>query len=267
MHPIKFPGFGLEFSIDPIAFEVFGKPIYWYGIIISMGFLLAMIIATMEAKRTGIDPEKFMDVVLIATPAAIIGARAYYVIFNWQAYRNNLSEIIAIWHGGMAIYGAIIAALITAVVYCKIKKVDLWKMFDVGALGFLVGQCIGRWGNFVNQEAYGGETSLPWRMEIFDQVQQAWVAVHPTFLYESLWNLVGFIALFWYRKKKRFNGELFLLYATWYGLGRFWIEGLRTDSLYWGAFRVSQLVAAVSVIVGILLVIYHRRKTKTLETE
>ncbi|MCG8500619.1 MAG: prolipoprotein diacylglyceryl transferase [Firmicutes bacterium] len=260
MQSIVFPGLGLEFSINIVAFELFGKSIYWYGIIISTGFLLAMVIATKEAKRVGVAPETFMDIVLIATPLAIIGARIYYVIFNWSTYKDNLSEIIAIWHGGLAIYGAIIAALMAAVVYCRIKGIGIWKIFDIAALGFLVGQIIGRWGNFINQEAYGSETMLPWRMEIFDVQQQARIAVHPTFLYESLWNLVGFIFIYMYRKRKKFDGEIFLLYASWYGLGRFWIEGLRTDSLYIGVFRVSQIVAALSVLFGAALLIYFRKK-------
>ncbi|MBZ4644966.1 MAG: phosphatidylglycerol---prolipoprotein diacylglyceryl transferase [Petroclostridium sp.] len=259
MQPIRFPGLGLEFFIDRTAFTIFGLPIYWYGIIISTGFLLGLMIAIFEAKRTGLDPEIIMDVALYGTPAAIVGARLYYVIFY-----GNLSEIFLIRQGGLAIYGAIIAALISTIIYCKIKRINVWKVFDIGTLGLIIAQAIGRWGNFVNQEAYGGPTSLPWRMEIYDAEAQARIAVHPTFLYESLWNLLGFVFLMWYRKRKKFEGEMFLLYAFWYGLGRFWIEGLRTDSLYWGSFRVSQVVAAVSVILSIGLMISFRKKTSNI---
>lgn len=251
MQPIVFPGLGLKFIIDPTAFTIFGIPIYWYGIIISTGFLLAILLTTYEAKRVGLDPEIIMDIALFGTPAAIIGARLYYVVFNWSAYKDNLSEIFAIRHGGLAIYGAIIAALITTVIYCKVKKINIWRVFDIGVLGLIIAQAIGRWGNFVNQEAYGEQTNLPWRMEVFDVQTQSRIAVHPTFLYESLWNVVGFLFLIWYRKRKKFHGEIFLFYTLWYGLGRFWIEGLRTDSLYLGNFRVSQIVAAISVIVSI----------------
>ncbi|NLY42446.1 MAG: prolipoprotein diacylglyceryl transferase [Clostridiaceae bacterium] len=262
MQPIGFPGLGLEFNIDPVAFRAFGIPIYWYGIIISIGFMIAVILAHYEARRVGLNSEVILDVALYGTPSAIVGARLYYVLFNWSFYKNNIMEIFSIRHGGMAIYGAILAALLSTVIYCKINKVDLWKVCDIGALGLLIAQAIGRWGNFVNQEAYGGPTRLPWRMEIFDIDAQARISVHPTFLYESLWNLVGFLFLFWYRKRKKFDGEIFLLYGLWYGLGRFWIEGMRADSLYWGSFRISQVVAFVSVFLCAGLLIYYRKNKK-----
>ncbi len=260
MQPIIFPGLGLEFTINPVAFSLLGKEIYWYGIIISLGFLLAIIVATNEAKRLKVDPEYIMDIVLWGTPFGIIGARLYYVIFNWSEYKNDLGEIIATWHGGLAIYGAIIAALIVTYVYCRVKKIDLWEILDISALGVFIGQIIGRWGNFINQEAYGGPTALPWRMQIFDVMQQKWIMVHPTFFYESLWNLMGLLFVLWYRKKKRFNGQIFLIYALWYGIGRFMIEGLRADSLYIGSFRVSQLVAIVFVLSSAGLMTYFKKK-------
>jgi len=258
MEPIRFPGLGLEFFINPVAFSVFGKEIYWYGIIISVGFILAYLFVTYEARRLGENPEVITDVVLWGTPAAIIGARLYYVIFNWAEYKGNPKEIIAIWHGGLAIYGAIIAALITALLYCNFKKTSFWRIADMCCLGLLIGQAVGRWGNFVNQEAYGVQTSLLWRMEIYDEELAQRIAVHPTFLYESLWNVLGFLILLWYRKRKKFNGEVFLLYSLWYSLGRFWIEGLRTDSLYWGNIRISQLVAGVAVIGSIIAIFIFR---------
>ncbi|WHH58882.1 prolipoprotein diacylglyceryl transferase [Petroclostridium sp. X23] len=255
MQPIVFPGLGLEFTIDRAAFSVFGMPIYWYGIIISTGFLLGLMIAVHEAKRGGMDPEIMMDVTLFGTPAAIVGARLYYVVFY-----GNFNEILLIRQGGLAIYGAIIGALASTYIYCRVKKISVWKVFDVGALGLIIAQSIGRWGNFVNQEAYGGLTTLPWRMEILDIQSQTRIAVHPTFLYESLWNLLGFMFLLWYRKKKKHDGEVFLLYAFWYGLGRFWIEGLRTDSLYLGSFRISQIIAAISVVASVSIIYFLRKK-------
>ena len=259
MEPIIFPGLGLEFYIDRIAFTILGRPIYLYGLIISIGFLLALIFALREAKRLDMNSEIIIDLVLWGTPAGIIGARLYYVIFNWSNYRGNLMGVFAIWEGGLAIYGAIIGALISTYIYCRVKKIDILPVFDIGAFGFLIGLIVGRWGNFINQEAYGRETQLPWRMEIFDTYSRTRMAVHPTFLYESLWNTIGFIILLLYRKKKKFNGEIFLMYATWYGLGRFWIEGLRTDSLHIGPLRVSQIVAALSVIIGVSIICYRRK--------
>ncbi len=260
VQPIIFPGLGLEFTIDPVAISILGKEIYWYGIIIALGFLLAIIVATNEAKRLKVDPEYIMDIVLWGTPLGIIGARLYYVIFNWSAYKSDFGEIIAIWHGGLAIYGAIIAALISTYMYCSVKKINIWEILDIASLGVFIAQIIGRWGNFVNQEAYGGETALPWRMQIYDVMQQTWITVHPTFLYESLWNLGGLLFVLWYRKKKRFNGQVFLIYTMWYGIGRFMIEGLRADSLYLGSFKVSQLVAIIFILISVGLMTYLKRK-------
>ncbi len=262
MYEVKFPGLGLNFNIDPVAFSVFGKEIYWYGIIISFGFLIAILFAVYESKRTGLNPEVMMDVVLVGTPTAIIGARIYYVIFNWGSYAENFWEIFAIWHGGIAIYGAIIAAIISTFIYCRVKRIKIYEVLDIGAFGLLIGQTVGRWGNFVNKEAYGRETTLPWRMELFDIEQQRILAVHPTFLYESLWNVIGLIGLLIYRRRKKVDGEIFFLYVFWYGLGRFWIEGLRTDSLYFVGLRVSQGVAALSVVIGIIAFIYLRKKVR-----
>ena len=260
MDPIKFPGLGLEFIVDPVAFSVFGWPVHWYGIIISTGFLLAMLFVLKEAERVGVNPEIMIDVALFGTPAAIVGARLYYVAFQWQQYKDNPASIIAIWEGGLAIYGAIIAALISTVIYCKIKKINIWRIFDIGCMGLLIGQSIGRWGNFVNREAFGRETNFLWRMNIYVSEAEKRMDVHPTFLYESLWNAIGFLILFFYRKRKRYDGEIFLLYAFWYGLGRFWVEGLRTDSLMLGPLRISQIVALISMLVCVVLWVYFRKK-------
>lgn len=263
MHPVRFPVFGLEFAIDPVAFSIGGKPIYWYGIIIALGFAAAIFYAVRESKRVGLNSEKLMDLVLIGAVAAILGARLYYVAFSWEYYSRHLNEILNIRGGGLAIYGGLIGAFGSAAVYTKMKKMPLKTVLDVAAPGFLLAQSIGRWGNFVNQEAFGAPTSLPWRMELFSEAENAYVAVHPTFLYESLWNLAGFFLLLCLRRKKPFEGFLFAAYLLWYGLGRVWIEGLRSDSLYLGPLRVSQWVAGGCVIVcGIVIAVQWYRKKR-----
>ena len=253
---VSFPGLGLEFTVNPNAFSIFGRDIKWYAIIILTGMVLAVLFAIWEGKRTGVVADTILDIVLICIPTAIICARVYYVICEWGYYGRHPEEIIQIWNGGLAIYGGIIGGCTAAWIYCRIKKVVMGELFDLGGFGFLIGQTLGRWGNFMNAEAYGYETDLPWRMYISDIN----MAVHPTFLYESLWNLIGFVLLFFYRKHKKFSGEIFLLYVVWYGLGRAWIEGLRADSLYIAGtdIRVSQLLAVVAVITGIAAISYKR---------
>lgn len=261
MTPITFPGLGLSFSIQRVAFQVFGKDIYWYGIIIAVGFLLAAVFCSRRAKSFGLRQEDFLDMLLCALPIGIICARIYYVIFYLSLYQDEQGrflwrQAIAIWDGGIAIYGGIIGGVLTCLVVCNVKKLPFLAMADLSVLGLLIGQCLGRWGNFVNQEAYGGLCDLPWRMGL--TVNGAYITVHPTFLYESLWNLVGFCLLaFVLQRLRTFDGELFLCYLGWYGLGRFWIEGLRTDSLYLfnTGIRVSQLVALLSVFVSAALLI------------
>ncbi len=253
---IQFPGLGLEFNINRVAFSLFGKDIYWYGIIIGFGVLLAFIYGLREAKRVGFDTNAFLDLVIYGIIFAVIGARLYYVIFNYEQY-NSFWDIFKIWEGGIAIYGGLIGAITAGYVYCRVKKQNFLLALDVASVPFLIGQAIGRWGNFVNREAFGSETALPWRMTIYNEVGKL-VSVHPTFLYESLWNVAGIILLVLYRKHKKFTGELFALYVTWYGIGRFWIEGLRTDSLMLGPIRISQLVALVSVIAAVYIIIKKR---------
>lgn len=240
-HVIAFPRLGLEFTLNRVAFSLFGKDIYWYGIIICAGFLLAVWYLNTRVSQFGFTSDHLVDCLLLCVPAGVIGARIYYVAFEWDYYSRHLGEIIAIWQGGIAVYGSVIGVVLALWGYSRYKKLPLGGLCDVAALGLLIGQCIGRWGNFVNGEAYGGVTGLPWGMTI-----DGASPVHPTFLYESLWNLAGFAALHSYSKKRKFEGELALLYVAWYGLGRAWIEGLRTDSLYLGPVRVSQLLAAVS---------------------
>lgn len=256
-HAISFPAFGLDFQINRVAANVFGKDIYWYGIIICIGFVLAALYVNARVKEFGCTSDNLMDCLIICVPVGIICARIYYVAFEWEYYSQHPNEIIAVWNGGIAIYGAVIGVVIALYVYSRVKKLSFASLCDLAAFGLLIGQCIGRWGNFVNGEAHGGPTDLPWGMSI-----DGAAAVHPTFLYESLWNLVGFVALHFYSKKRKFPGEMALLYVAWYGLGRAWIEGLRTDSLYIGTLRVSQVLAAISCIVAIALLVrkYNRLK-------
>ena len=275
---VIFPGLGLEFELNPIAFSVFGWDVRWYGVIIACGFLLAVAYCYWRAPRFGVDQEKLIDMLFFAVPLCIIGARAYYVIFNPAVCFNadgsfSLYNTIAIWDGGLAIYGAIIMAILTVAVYCKVRRQNFWDYTDIGCFGVLIGQLVGRWGNFVNVEAFGGVTDLPWRMcspsiadyllqhglvdeAAYQQVLDGTLGVHPTFFYESMWNLLGFILLVLIaRKGRKFNGQLFLSYVVWYGVGRAVIEGLRTDSLYFfgTGLRSSQILGLASALVAIVV--------------
>ncbi|MTI70746.1 MAG: prolipoprotein diacylglyceryl transferase [Firmicutes bacterium] len=242
--------------MDPVAFEVFGISVRWYGILISLGLLLGALIALREAKRIGFDDEKLIDLLIFAVPAAIIGARLYYVIFSWDYYKGDIMKIINIRGGGLAIHGGIIASVLTAIIFCKIRKISFWQIADITAPSIILGQAIGRWGNYINKEAHGGPTDLPWGIMVEGQ------KVHPTFLYESLWNFLVFIFLLWYRKNKvKVKGEVFLLYLILYSAARFFIEGLRTDSLMFGGFRVAQLIS-IAIIIGSILVFSLKRKGK-----
>lgn len=254
-HTIGFPNLGLEFTLNRVACTVLGKDIYWYGIIICAGFILAALYVSSRTKEFGITSDNLMDCLIICVPLGIICARIYYVVFEWSYYAEHPGEIIAIWKGGIAIYGGIIGTLIGLFVYSRVKKLSFASLCDLAAFGLLIGQCIGRWGNFVNGEAHGGLTILPWGMTI-----DGGSMVHPTFFYESLWNLIGFILLHFYSKKRKFKGEMALLYVAWYGAGRAWIEGLRTDSLYIGPVRVSQLLAAISCIAAIAVLVRQYRR-------
>ena len=275
---VIFPGLGLEFELNPIAFSVFGWDVHWYGVIIACGFLLAVAYCYWRAPRFGVDQEKLIDMLFFAVPLCIIGARAYYVIFNPAVCFDadgsfSLYNMIAIWDGGLAIYGAIIMAILTVAVYCKVRRQNFWDYTDIGCFGVLIGQLVGRWGNFVNVEAFGGVTDLPWRMcspsiadyllqhglvdeAAYQQVLDGTLGVHPTFFYESMWNLLGFILLVLIaRKGRKFNGQLFLSYVVWYGVGRAVIEGLRTDSLYFfgTGLRSSQILGLASALVAIVV--------------
>lgn len=268
-NPIHFPGLGLELDPSPVAFSLFGRDIYWYGIIIAVGFLLAAVYAVRRAPQVGIKKDDLMDALLFAVPISIIFARLYYVVFNLDEFRAtaenpNPQKFYEIWKGGVAIYGAIIGAVLTAWIFCRVRKIRFTAMMDVASLGLLIGQCVGRWGNFINREAYGAQTSVPWRMEmhvgyIGKEFIGDRVAVHPTFLYESLWTLLGFLVLHRFLKKRKFSGQIFLMYVAWYGLGRGVIEGLRADSLYFfgTGLRVSQFVGFLSFLVAAGLLVYN----------
>lgn len=256
---IGFPGLGLEFNIDPVAVRIGSFSIYWYGIIVISAIIAAYFYAVKEAKRIGFDTETISDVLLVALPSAIICARLYYVAFSWSSYASNPLDIFKIWEGGIAIYGGLIGAVLAVAVYCKVCKKSFLDIADIAMPAILLGQAIGRWGNFVNCEAYGAETLLPWRMQIWESSERM-ISVHPTFLYESLWNLGGFLILFALRKHKPFKGFMLWGYMLWYGIGRFFIEGLRTDSLMFGNARVSQIVSLICVMVAIIAMIIKWNK-------
>ncbi len=260
VNTISFPGLGIGQLKISETISVFGLDIYWYGIIIATGIVLAFIFGMKICEEHGLTRDNITDILLYGLPSAIICARIYYVIFEWGEYRENLQDIFKIWQGGIAIYGAVIGACLSTFIYCKIKKINVMRAFDVGAFGLLIGQICGRWGNFVNAEAFGSLTNLPWGMQIAEISKN--MLFHPTFLYESLWNLGVFIILVTRRKKRTFDGEMFLGYVTLYGLGRFWIEGLRTDSLYLGPVRISQVLALLCVVAGTVMLIIFKRKSK-----
>ncbi len=268
--PVSFPGlFGdWELNIDPVAIHI-GHGIYWYGIILAIAMLAGLYLCMKQAKHYGLTEDNVMDMVLWAVPCCIIGSRLYYVLFNLDLYRRtdgslDWAAMVRIWDGGLAIYGTVIVGVIVALIYTKRHKIPFFAMGDLAVMGLLLGQIIGRWANFINREAFGTETTLPWRMKLWLTSFYS-VEVHPTFLYESLWNLVGLLLiLFIVSKGRRFDGENTWFYFLWYGLGRSWIEGLRTDSLYlfnWELFgqriRVSQALSMVMVVVAAVMLFYN----------
>ena len=267
--PIRFPGlFGdWAFTASSKALDI-GNGIYWYGILIALGLVIAIWWCMNQKSKYGITEDDLLDSVLWGIPCAIVGARIYYVLFYLDQFKNSdgsfsFRKAIAIWDGGLAIYGGIIAAALTLIVFCRIRKISFFSFADLGVHGLLIGQCIGRWGNFMNREAFGAETTLPWRMQLTTVTGQL-VEVHPTFLYESLWNLVGLLLIiFVVSKARRFDGENTWFYFLWYGVGRFWIEGLRTDALMvTSTLRTSQLVALVSVATAVVLLVAGLQRFK-----
>jgi len=264
--PIAFPG--LDIFIDPPSGVKIGTlSINFYGVLIALGLILAVVYAWKRAKQFGINEDHLTDGVLWVAPFAIICARLYYCAFRWEegGYAEDPLSILCIWKGGLAIYGAVIGAGIGTVIHCKIKKMNLAAVLDLVALGFLIGQAIGRWGNFFNREAFGAETDNILRMGLMLDANREsigeYLYFHPTFFYESVWNLVGFVGLHLLSKTRKYDGQIALSYVVWYGLGRALIEGLRTDSLYWGTFRVSQVLAAAScIIAAVVMIVIALRK-------
>lgn len=248
--------------MNPVAFHILGKPIYWYGIIIASAVLIGIYLAMDYAEKLKYDPEMILDFCLFAIPVAIVGARIYYVIFQWDLYRDHPIDMVKIWEGGLAIYGGVIGGIITAVIFAKRRKVPFWDIADICTPSLILGQAIGRWGNFFNQEAYGYPITNPkWQWfpaAVYIEANQQWHMA--TFFYESMWNFIVFFILLYMKRHRKFSGEIFALYLVLYSCGRLVIEGLRMDSLYWGPFRVSQLLSGVFIIFGIIWITIQRRK-------
>lgn len=277
---VRFPHLGIEIAHMSKSISIFGFDIAYYGIIIGIGMMAGIVVAVLEAKRTKQNTDNYIDLAIYGILSAIVGCRIYYVIFEWDYYKDHLLDIFNLRQGGLAIYGGIIGAVICVIIYSKIKKLSVWRLCDTACLGLVTGQIIGRWGNFVNMEAFGGYTDNLLAMQVnvneayyttpellsqavtVDGIQ--YMQVHPTFLYESLWNVGVLILLLLFRKHKKFEGEVFVLYIVGYALGRFWIEGLRTDQLLIPGIGlpVSQVLSAVIVIVGVIYIVYKRRKQK-----
>ncbi len=256
---ISFPSLGLEFN--PVrSFSIGPLDIRLYGVMIALGLLLAVLYACGRSRQFGLTVDDLTDGVLCIVPFAVICARLYYCIFKWEEmYASDPIRVLYIWEGGLAIYGGVIGAAIGILVFAKVKKIKVGAVLDITSLGFLIGQCIGRWGNFFNREAFGAETDSFLRMGLLHTNGTTYY-VHPTFLYESLWNLCGFVLLHFLSKKRKYDGQIALGYLAWYGLGRTFIEGLRQDSLYLGNFRVSQLLAAVTCFVAVALLMFFAFK-------
>lgn len=243
--------------MDRVAFTIFGIDVMWYGILMAIGMILGTLIALKEAKRVGIKEDNILDLAIIAIPVGLICARLYYVIFNWEYYDSNPSQVFNFRGGGMAIHGALIGGVLAGYLFSRYKKINFFKLADTVIIGMPLAQAIGRWGNFINKEAHGGPTNLPWGIMVDG------VKVHPTFLYESIWDFGIFVFLWMFRKKKSYEGQIIVLYAILYSLGRFFIEGLRTDSLMIGPLRMAQVISLVGVIGGLIAHIYLSKKSKT----
>lgn len=282
LYEIYFPKLGWRFNINPTAFTVFGIEIQWYGIIITLGLILAMVYCFPKMKRFGLDSDRVIDVVIGGVIGGIVGARLYYVLLRWDQYAGDWKSIFNTRNGGLAIYGGLIGAVLVGLIICKIRKVKMLPMLDIAVIGFLIGQGIGRWGNFVNQEAFGTNTDSIFGMT-GGTIQQTIInesayldgtmyqagleisekfAVHPCFLYESVWCLLGFVFLAWYSKRRKYDGQLMLMYLAWYGAERFVVEGLRTDSLMIGNLRASQALSAVLVVASVIIQIIMLSKVR-----
>lgn len=243
-------------QIDPVAFRLFGVPVYWYGIMISLGMLLALMLTLRRTKQYGMDEDRLITFLLLAVPLAVAGARFVFVITNLGMFRGDVFSMLNIRSGGLSIHGGILGGVLAGLIYCKVTGFDFWRLGDLTAPGLILGQAIGRWGNFFNQEAYGVETSLPWAMYI----DGAWR--HPTFLYEFIWNLLVLGFLLWMSKREKVDGGIFLRYLIWYSAGRYFIEGVRADALVWGPFRAGQLVSLVLIHGGLIVLWWRKRQNK-----
>ncbi|WP_066058741.1 prolipoprotein diacylglyceryl transferase [Robertmurraya korlensis] len=253
--------------IDPIAVSLGPIQIHWYGVIIGVGIALALFLAMREGERRGLHKDIFPDLMLWAIPIAIISARIYYVAFEWDYYSQNPGDIIKIWNGGIAIHGALIGSVITAIVFSKKRNISFWKLADIAAPSIILGQAIGRWGNFINQEAHGGEVTRSFLEGLFlpdfivNQMYINGTYYHPTFLYESIWNLLGFVLLLSLRRVNLRQGEIFLSYVIWYSIGRYFVEGLRTDSLMLTeSLRIAQTISIALIVLAVGLIVYRRVK-------
>ena len=252
---ICFPFLGIEVN-PPRVLELGPLTIHYYGAIIAAGLMLAMLYCCRRSKEFGLKEDDILDGFLWITPFAIVCARIYYCAFSWEEYAADPISVFYIWNGGIAIYGNVIGAILGMAVFARLKKVKLTAVLDLVMIAFLIGQFIGRWGNFMNREAFGAATDSFFRMGLFNTQTNAWEYYHPTFLYESVWNMTGFAVLHFLSKKRQYDGQMALCYAAWYGLGRCFIEGLRVDSLWWGPFRVSQVLAGVTCIAAVSLLAY-----------
>ena len=253
---ISFPSLGIEVNPGRII-EIGPLTVHYYGIVIALGLMLAVWYCSKRAKEFGLTEDHVLDGALCVTPFAFVCARAYYCAFSWDEFAADPISVLYIWNGGIAIYGGVIGAVIGVWAFCKWKKIKLSATLDLVLMGFLIGQCIGRWGNFFNREAFGAETDTFLRMGLYNTVTGVTTYFHPTFLYESLWNGAGFLVLRALSRKRRYDGQMALTYAAWYGLGRCMIEGLRVDSLWWGPFRVSQMLAALSCVSAVAVLIWQ----------
>lgn len=258
MNTVSFPGLGIgAFTLDSEAFSIGSISIKWYAVCICLGLILAYIYCSRKAPYFGLDSNDFLDLVLVGVPCGLIGARVGYILMDLDSF-DSLSDMIAVWNGGLSIYGGIIGAFLALTIACKIKKISLAPVFDVAAIGIIIGQIVGRWGNFFNIEVYGVQTNLPWRMGIGTNAISEYV--HPLFLYESLWNLIGFVLILAFLDQRKFRGEVFLWYTCWYGLGRVWMEALRNSEfqLTIGAFKINQVIALFAIIISVALWVYFR---------